>query len=511
MKLHPSDPRYGYTTVDDLFEKPLNQMLVKVLKKQRIPISNWFTQGSRFSGKTHSILDFIMKTFLSSQAYGVNCVFYIVRKKQNQLNKMKTQMFKDFWSKYNFKVESGAGKNFRGGTINQLQFKNNVICFETLNNDKIKLADGGAVGGTTWSEADYIFMFFEECSQLNQDLVDQFSDTTRGGINTQKFSFFASNPWKKSHWFTQIMLNNLPEDGLAMEKKGYQFSKKEYIDGQQALFIRNNVLTNPYVPMEQVLKLRGYKEVHLQKYNISYLGLCGVSEGTLYSANLDKMKEIDWGRFRSKGIGKWQVGIDWGEGKSVFASPTTMHLLQVDNVFGAQVYKEYTHWNNGRPGSSSTISKPLSQVEQFDKMIRTLIDWQSWIGGMKITCFIDTGASTEFHRMFNDRLVAYHNISPYQIECRVADKNVPIEDRVLTTNILLAKGLLRIDRKECPQLIDALENCTQVEVENPTEDGRFMRSHQETHWINSGCEYGLGEYQWTLSKGHSDIYENRKD
>ncbi|MGL4616932.1 MAG: phage terminase large subunit [Mycoplasmoidaceae bacterium] len=503
------DPRYGYVTVDELFAF-FDDMLLGVINKEELIVKNLMTVGSRFSGKTHSILDFIMKTFLVSQNYGVKCVFYIVRKKEKQINKMKAQIFKDFWTKYNYKVESGANKNFRGGAINQLQFGDNVICFETLNSDKIKLDDGGAVGGTTWSEADYIFIFYEECSQLNRDLVDQFSDTTRGGPQTQKVTMYASNPWKKNHWYIQETLEFLPEDPNVMEKHGYQYTQCEYRDKQQTIFLRNNVLTNPYVPLQQVLKLQSYKTISLHKYNISFLGLCGVLEGTLYSASLEKMREIDWTRFHDKRSGKWQVGIDWGEGKSTYASPTTLHLLQVDDVYGAQVYKEYTHWNNGRPGSYNVISAPLTQVQQFDKMIKTLIEWQKWISGRHITCFIDQGSSIEFAKQFSDRL-RKHGVGTNLITVRPADKSVPIEERVLTTNILLSKGLLRIDRTECPDLIEALENCSQVESENPTEEGKFYRDHEYSHWINSGCEYGLGSYQWKLSKGYSEIYEDRKD
>lgn len=500
------DPRTGYITVDQIFHGMFDEMLMDVLEKKHLTAKNFFLQGARFSGKTRNVLHFIMKTFLATAGKG-QIIFYIVRKKEKQLNKMKKQMFEDFFSEFNFKVEQG--KNFKGGDINQLKFKDNYICFETLNSDKIKLEDGGAVGGTTWSKADYIFLFFEECSQLKQGLVDQLADTTRGNKHTQKVTFFASNPWHKMHWFTQIMLKYLPEDRSEMEEHGYQFRQCEYRDKEQAVFVRNNLLTNPHVPLQQVQKIESYKDYNINAYNICYLGLCGVLEATLYSASLQCMRQIDQERINVRGLGKWQVGIDWGEGKSAYASPTTMHLIQVHATYGAQVIKEYTHWNNGNGGD--LVPTQLSTVQQFDKMIGTLLEWQKFLNGQPITCFIDTGATTDFAQMLNDRMQSKYNISEYEMKCYPADKSVPIEERVLTTNMLISKGLLRVCPVGCPDLITALASCRQLESETPTEEGRFQRDHKFSHWLNSGVEYGLGEYQYILSKGFSEIYETRKD
>lgn len=89
------------------------------------------------------------------------------------------------------------------------------------------------------------------------------------------------------------MLKYLPEDRHEMETKGYQYRQCEYRDKEQSIFIRNNLLTNPHVPLQQVQKIESYKEYNMNAYNICYLGLCGVLEGTLYSSSLQHMREVD--------------------------------------------------------------------------------------------------------------------------------------------------------------------------------------------------------------------------
>lgn len=127
------------------------------------------------------------------------------------------------------------------------------------------------------------------------------------------------------------------------------------------------------------------------------------------------------------------------------------------------------------------IARQLSTVEQFDKMIGTLLEWQKFINQQPITCYIDTGATTDFAQMLTDRMRSRFNITEYEMRCYPADKNVPIEERVLTTNMLISKGLLRIDPEACPDLMTALASCRQLESETPTEEGRFLRDHKFSH------------------------------
>lgn len=100
------------------------------------------------------------------------------------------------------------------------------------------------------------------------------------------------------------MLKYLPEDRSEMEEHGYQFRQCEYRDKEQAVFVRNNLLTNPHVPLQQVQKIESYKDYNINAYNICYLGLCGVLEATLYSASLQCMRQIDQERINVRGLGK---------------------------------------------------------------------------------------------------------------------------------------------------------------------------------------------------------------
>lgn len=496
-----NDPRINFAESETIFWF-WNELLDNVLAKQELPIRNVKMVGSRFSGKTHGALHFILKAFL---AFNGELVAYVVRKKERQLSKMKEQIFIDLDQEYNFKVE--AGKNFRGPPHNELKFRRNRIFFETLNDEKVDPNEGGVVGGATFSKADYIIVFFEECNQLNRKMVDQFMDTVRGGKQTKYLFIFASNPWKTMHWYTKMINSNLPENEYEMKTKGFQYAFVKDEDKSVSLFIRNNVLTNRHVPIGQIYKLQSYKHYSLNSFRICFLGLCGMSENTLYGHSYEKSKQVDYDFINNSTLGRLHVGFDWGEGKSRLASPSTLHIARVSPDFGCHVFDEFTHWNNG--DGDRIESQSLSTVEQFDKVIAWLMkQWNRFQEPLLV--FVDTGALIDFHQQLNDRLTQVWGVSMRQIQFLPADKSIPIQERVLTTNILLAKGLLRVDKEKCPNLHLALVECTQVESTNPKEEQKFERDHDYSHWLNSGVEYILDSYQYSLSKGFSEIYETRQ-
>lgn len=501
ISLPNADPRNGYAETETVFWF-WNELLELILAKKEMPLRSVKMVGSRFSGKTHGGLHFMTKVLL---AFLGEAVLYVVRKKERQLSKMKEQIFTDLEQDYNFKVE--AGKNFRGPPHNELRFRRNRMFFETLNDEKVDPSEGGVVGGATFSKADYIIVFFEECNQLNRRMVDQFMDTVRGGKQTKYLFIFASNPWKTLHWYTKMMNTNLPENEYEMKTKGFQYAFVKDEDKSTTLFIRNNVLTNRYVPIEQIFKLQAYRHYSLNSFRICFLGLCGMSENTLYGHSYEKSKQVDYDYISNPSVGRLHVGMDWGEGKSRLASPTTMHIARVSQDFGCQVFDEYTHWNNGDGDRQESAN--LSTIEQFDKAISWLVkQWNKF--QEPITVFVDTGALIDFHQQLNDRLQQVWNVSLKQIQFLPADKQIPIQERVLTTNILLAKGLLRVDKDKCKMLHLSLLECTQIESENPKEEQKFERDHTYSHWLNSGTEYILDDYQYTLSKGFSEIYETRQ-
>jgi len=109
------------------------------------------------------------------------------------------------------KAMSSIEKLIRQYTNNQVSIKINGQKKEiTLNNNKINFIilneinqkvekTGGKIGAPIEYDAEYIITFFEEASQLEENLVLNFRQSVRGSNNTQKLFIFASNPWVKQH------------------------------------------------------------------------------------------------------------------------------------------------------------------------------------------------------------------------------------------------------------------------------------------------------------------------
>lgn len=142
--------------------------------------------SSRFSGKTHVVEDVFVK-FLVQQKK--NVVLHYVRSRA----KDSRDAFRTFTEQLNAIV--GESNYYKNETDRLIRFGNNKIYFSVLNEEKMKVKDGkGKLGLPIEYNADYIFCFFEECSQLSEELVLQYKEGLRGNQNTQICEIYASNP-----------------------------------------------------------------------------------------------------------------------------------------------------------------------------------------------------------------------------------------------------------------------------------------------------------------------------
>lgn len=505
--------------VEQIFQY-LNFMFIRLLNSQHPIFTRLFNMGSRKSGKSHQVLDFLTNVFLAIP----NSIIYIVRDTEKRLHNTikdveKLLIKKGFEiDKLTFNKKQFIIRNF--GLTNSSIWKNKII-FHTLNPERIKDEMGGEAGGTTFDGTDNMFVFFEECTQLKKHHIDIFLDTVRGYKTL--ITLYCANPWSPMNWYVQLFNKQLPPNRAIMEQQGYQIKQvpiwEDYLNNTQvyigeSVYCRTSVAINQYVSLEEKAKLYAYKDIDNATFEISYLGLDGIQEGALYVKSLEKMKSIDYEAIYENSVYnsyKIQVGIDWGIGQDKNAGATTCYLGFVSASNGVNVCYEYTRWNNNK---RKPQQKALNEAEMMLEIINKIKEWRQEIIGIrpyadnKIIAYVDNGSMGEFHQKWNSMLVNV-GLTMYDIEFRPAPK-YDIEERVTVCNLMLCFGTLRIDKEKCPELIKAMSSTFRIIPRTGLkEDTRFERTPETTHWINGGIEYLQGDMFNTFRLPFQQHYEGR--
>ncbi len=451
----------------------------QAMEKGEKLIYNWFlTVGGRLSGKTYTILFWICLCMLIKNK---KIIVYFVRLNDRMLKETRNDFF-GHMEQLGVSVRYGAGGNYNAND-NTFKYNQNEVYFKTLNHEKIKISSGGIAGLTTHNDADYIIVFFDEITNLNEKLVSQFLQSVRGGQHTQKMIIQAANPWSPENWYIKECNSYLPEDQKELEEKGYQERIFKHPDKKVFYYVmRNNIQTNPYSSEIVYDDLNSWKNQDENWWKIVFLGMAGTIGNTIYAHNLKQMKPVDWNWIR-KGEGWFQGGVDWGDGSSAGASPSSCHFgkLSLDPEQGVQVIAEKTIWNN--QGYKHTTEEQIDEIIKFYKELWLTYDQ------VPFRVFVDNAALADFYQMFNAALPK-HGLTINEIEFLPAYKS-PIDKRIITTNLMICRGWYRIDKEACPDLWMALNNAHWVEQKEEREGFKRVRNHDETHWINSGAEYIL--------------------
>lgn len=449
-----------------------------------MPIRSIKMLSARFSGKTYQVEHFIALLMLQKKRKVT--INYVRARGDETLKALKTiQTLIGLFTK-------GIARTKSMQATKQIWLNGNVANFIVLNEIKDKATKtGGKIGANIAYETEYTITFFEECSQLDKDLVQNFSQsvksslmddiniTTENDLDGRQLFIYASNPWVKSHWFVEEFIEKLPETN-PMEYELNQRGYNSYFDEEtKTLFFRPRHTLNPFIPPSTKKEIAMMKNVNYNKWRIVSLGFSGSLEKSIYQASLMKLNQkVNYNLFTPM-----YGGVDWGDGKSSKASPSTAYISNIDQVHGVNVLEEFTHWNNR--GASLTTDQQISQICDF------YIKWYNK-KGIPITVFIDDASLKGFETMFQTMLRTKGYFAQ-QIEFLPAFKPKNTWERVETLNVMLALGILRFEKSVCPELYKALENCYEVVKQNPSENSRRERSHEYTHWIHA-LEYMIAAH-----------------
>lgn len=458
----------------------------QVLKKEKPTFKNFYYIGSRGSGKTHNVMDEIIKFFVMPH----NNIIYIFRENQSDLDNFKAELIPKL-EELGFQVKMGIGGNYNA-KLNIISNGFNKIIFKALNAEKMDVNKGKGAGLPVWKDADNIVAFFEECTQMDEKLVNVTIQGLRGHKDTNIIKFFCANPWSPLNWYVKKCNNLLPENLNELETHGYQ-----KLVGDDFVVVRNNIYTNPYIQEDLKKELESYKDIDYNMWLICCIGMSGILGDMIYSHNMPKMKDVDYNIVKQDFDGGFfQGGVDWGDGSSIGASPTTCHFGKINLVLGVDVIREKTIWNN--QGNKLETNEQIDKVIEFYK--GCLLEFKK-----PFKVYIDNASLSDFYQMFNARL-HLHGLDYTMLEFLPTPK-VPIQMRIDVINVMIASGMFRVDKEQCKDLISALNNAHWVENKSNREGTTRVRNHAETHWINSGAEYILANSIYDFKTKWNTIFE----
>lgn len=450
----------------------LLEIFIAIIKRKPLPFYKIFMLSGRLSGKSHQVEHLIALLMLQSKA-SVVCNY--VRARNKNTNDGQENIYSMLMR---FNGGNNVMSNKSNNTLRHLQNKTN---FTTLNEEKEKVQKtGGKIGLSIEYEADYIITFYEECSQLNGELVENHLHSVRGNPNTKYLFIFASNPWLKDNWFVKKFNAVLPEsknNEYELLNKGYNM----FFDRQKKeLYFRPRYTLNNFVSEEQIRDIEDLKNYNYNKWRIVSLGFSGNLNGSIYEASLQKLNQ----NVKTISLTKEFVGgVDWGDGKSAGGSPSVALIGGVSYEDGIDLYGEMIHQNNK--------GVVLNTQQQQELICNFYINFYKQVQ-KKITVYVDNAATGDFYNMFNVILQRL-GYTANEIEFLPAFKPKNTWERVETVNNLMCLGILRYNAKKCPRLYESMENCYEVVKANPTENQKRERSHEWTHALHA-LEYLIGTY-----------------
>ena len=448
----------------------LLQIFEKILRGEKLSIREIKMLSSRFSGKSHVVE--VLFALLMIQTRRRVIMNYVRARNADSQKALETI------ENLIYTMQGGKGLFSNKGT-STLRLGNNKINFQTLNEEKEKVSKtGGKIGLPIERDAEYIITFYEECSQLNKDLVENHRHSVRGNDRTEYMFIYASNPWVRSHWFIEDFVLHLPES----KENEYQLLEQGYnatFDTiTKTLYFRPRYTLNPFLKQDQIDEIERLKDINYNKWRIVSLGYSGNLNGAIYEAALAKLNE----NIELNIIGRQLVGgVDWGDGKSAGGSPSVAYFGAMSIDSGIDIYAEWEHWNN--KGVVLDTNEQIMEICKF--YIKAYDKFQK-----PITVYVDNASLGDFYQMFN-RVLTNLGYSGSEIEFLPAFKTKNTWERVETINALMSLGVLRYNKDKCKGLYRAMENCYEVVKPNPTEQMKRERSHEWTHWLHA-LEYLIG-------------------
>lgn len=456
-----------------------------------IPIDVVNCDGGRKSGKTVSWAIFLAKalTQIDPNTYEyIKASAIVIKKKLNTLS----DVFREYTKWIMLEpirpkaIVSRTELNYEQGNdstnTNYIKFK---AWIDRNNNSLIKQGSG-------WSSMDgeYVFVVIEECYELTADDRQRILEAVRtSNKQAQLIVINICNPWEPLNPYIQFVSKHLPYDKLQLRKTGFMWKIEKVNELKEAnyenwkdfkdethLFIHTNWRINPHLSdIEKNNILKTYINNPITAIT-SDLGVPGYSEQFCYGNNLENIQEAIYCEKEY-----WCCGGDEGlGGKS--SGKTSFTFAAFDSKGILDIYDVYV-WDN-------TV-----KWKQPHEIAEEVLDFYN----MNRNIYYDkTGIKIEFLEVRVDKCaIAFINALQYEAENRgyewinfITCAKLPINDRVLVINSMLAEKKFRVNKERCQPLLEEMSKA-KWKITEATMTPK--RQDKDDHSINA-LEYGIEPY-----------------
>lgn len=446
-----------------------------MLKKGRVPVDEFNIIGGRKSGKSVSVQAMIGMII----NLPISCAHFAFRASE----KAAAELFNDIratlkefgiWFKCN-KIDKTITGKF--GEIR-------VIGLNSLSKTTAQRAGMARAGNVK-----YIIKYFEERFEFETKDYQALQESVRGmNPNVQMITINVCNPWAKSSPYVKYCASFQPWNQSLLEKTGSQIgiyteTDPETGDTYTRLFHYTNWrIAKEVLSKSAIAELKNTKYIDRNRALTTDIGMPGYEFGSIYAHLIRKISPPLWQNEAQYYI----AGMDWGWSQREDGGKTVCNFGTANMENGVDLFAEYVHNNADKPKDSDTVCHEV--VIWYKKIVADYCKRVGLYAYPQIIVRVDNMNVSVIQSLNKySTIEGCHNWLRF-CKCR----KYPIQDRIELTTGLMGGMWLRIDEKNCSNLMDEFELSYYEEIETQ------KRVKKNDHSINA-FEYAIEGVMYKLA------------
>lgn len=459
----------------------MNELLILMLAKKRLPIAEINLVGGRFSGKSTAV-QVLVGLAASARTTPLGIVF--VRASKDAGYDLMNDIISTF-DAFDIVYRCVYSKN-------EIVVRNTKIKVIGLNS----MSKYGAKksGFPKFNNVSYIIKVFEECFEFKPEEHKAVQEAIRHNLGDvpDYLTINICNPWAKSNWYIQYCCSYQQFDMNVLKEKGNQFGIYTYYDSETGLTQRkvfqytNWRVAREHLTQEQILQVRQYWQTDRNRAMVADYGLPGFEFGAIYTSELHRIAEPFYSTEPQYILGGMDYGWSQTEGNGItsciFGAGTP------DN--GLDIYGEFTWDNSKQPIEPNALS--IRVVEFFKQEMENFMRNTALIYPLKLVVRVDNSEIGIIQLLNNTAQQYGYSTWLSFVPC----KKYPTMDRISVVLGLLGTGKFRMNMEKCKNLMSELE------FSHYDEKGEKKRIKQNDHSLNA-MEYAIEPllYKWPKELG----------
>lgn len=447
---------------------------------KRIPIDEFNLMGGRRSAKSTSV--FLLYPLLCQYANPKDFGWVSVRNEvQSSLDLLDdiTQAYDGY--EVNYGVKRAEQKIILNG---------NTMRVIGVNNNR-KGQKARKSGFPRFSNVRYVFIFFEERFEFNEDDVRAVIEAVRSintisGLETQYVVINACNPWAKSSPYVTYCGKYQTWNVNILKTTGNQIGVYDIPLGEgkvkRALFHYTNWrVAKEFLSESEINQILDTWNFDKKRAATSDWGLPGYEDGAIYTHLLTNLHKAIYQEHT------WLIaGGDYGWGRDSNSGKTVFHFGGASLESGIDIYNEYVTDNHEYVKEPNRVAEEV--VLFYLQAMREYCNRIGWSSPFNISVRVDNMAMG-FIQLLNNYAQKYKLNWLKFVRC----KKYPTQDRIELTLALMGRQMLRLG-DNVRLLKDEME-LAQYSTETETQ----KRVKKDDHALNS-FEYAIEPIMYKLAR-----------